>query len=148
MTLSRKRTASVDALLEPSEIEAGRRREGVLDEAREIDRTEQAGAVGRQRLLAARIGGVDLLAVVQVVTRIDAVDEDDARLGEIVGRLHQRSHSARAWHGAVDLAAEVELPGPVLAHGGEKRVRHQHRQIEVAQALGIGLGVDEGLDVG
>ena len=62
--------------------------ERMLDKARQIDRAEQAGAVGRQRLLATRIGRLDLLAIPQVVPAVDAVDEDDAGLGIGVGRAH------------------------------------------------------------
>src|SRR3546814_12025409 len=53
----------------------------MLDQRHEVDRPEQAGAVGRQRLLAAGIGRADRLAVVELVALVDAVDEDHARLG-------------------------------------------------------------------
>ena len=61
---------------------------GVAHEAREIDRAEAAAAVRRQRLLGAGIGRLDRLAVVEVVVAVDAVEEQDARLGVVVRRAH------------------------------------------------------------
>ena len=43
------------------------------------------------------VGCVDRLGITERVLPVDAVDEDDARLGEGVGRAHDRVHSARAW---------------------------------------------------
>ncbi len=53
MTLSRKRTAVRHALLDLRQIQGGGGRKRLGDELREIDRAEEAGAVGRQRLLTA-----------------------------------------------------------------------------------------------
>ncbi len=115
------------ARLELGQIERRAVGEGMLDQVCQVDGTQEAGAVRGQWLLAARIGRVDLLAIAQVVARVDAVDEDDARLGEIVGRLHDALPQRGRGQRAVDLAGELELPGAVLAHGCEEGVRHQHR---------------------
>ena len=75
----------------PAETGLGRTRpcrRRVLDEEREVDRAQAAAAVGRQRLFGAGVGGLDGLAVVQVVVRVHAVEEQDARLGVVVGRAH------------------------------------------------------------
>ena len=96
----------------------------------------------------ARIRGVDRLAVVEVVACVDAIDEHDARLGVVVGRAHDALPQCARREGAVDLAAELQLPRTVGAHGGEEIVGDQHRQIEVAQPAGFRLGFDEGFDVG
>jgi hypothetical protein len=57
-------------------------------------------------LFAAWIGRRHRLAISQVVGGIDAIDEDDARLGDIIGRAHQpRPQIARA-HCAIDLIVE------------------------------------------
>ena len=101
----------------------------------------------RQGFLSARIGRIDRLTISEVVLCVDAVDEDDAGLGVGVGGAHHAIPQRACGHGLVDLAAEDERPGRVVAHGADEGVRHQHRQIEVAQAYRIGLGVDEGLDV-
>ena len=88
-TLSSMRTATCDDL-----GEAGRSRmrafgsNGLAHEARQVDRAQAAAAVGRQRLLGAGIGGLDRLAVVQVVVAVHAVEEQHARLGVVVGRAH------------------------------------------------------------
>ena len=60
MTLSRKRTASPTRSFELADIERGPGGEGMLDELGKVDRAEQAGAERRQRLLAARVRGVDV----------------------------------------------------------------------------------------
>ena len=52
--------------------------EGIDDEAGEVDRTQQACAVGRKHLLAARIAGADLFAMREIVEMVDPVDEDHA----------------------------------------------------------------------
>ena len=62
--------------------------ERIDHELGEVDRTQQAGAVGRQRLLAAGVGGADVLAPPVVVHLVDAVDQDEARLGEVVRGDH------------------------------------------------------------
>ena len=148
MTSSRKRTAVAVSASSRASSRLASRRERLVDEAREIDRAQQARAMRRQRLLAARVGGADLLAVGEVVRGVDAVDEDDARLGVVVGGAHDAVPERARRHRAVDLAVEDEVPRLVVAHGANEGVRHQHRQVEVAQAGRIGLGVDEGLDVG
>ena len=73
---------------ESLEIEARFRPERVGDEQREIDAAQAAAAVCGQRLFAARIGRFDCFAVREIVIGIDAVDENHARLGVIVGGLH------------------------------------------------------------
>jgi hypothetical protein len=120
----------------------------MLDELGKVYRTEQAGAERRKRLLTARVRGVDGLAVVEVVTRVDAVDEHDARLGEIVGRAHDALPQRARRQRAVDLAAEPEVPRAVIAHGSEEIIGDEHRQVEVAQSPRLGLRIDEGFDVG
>ena len=123
-------------------------REGIADEGCKIDRSEQARAVGRERLLTARIGGADLLAVGEVVHGIDAIDEDHAGLGIVVGRAHDALPERARPHSPIDRAFERQRPGVVALDGGHEGVRDQHREIEVSEARRIGLGVDEGLDVG
>ena len=44
-------------LLQAGGVEAGVRRERLLDQPRQVDRAQQAGAMRRQGLLAARVGG-------------------------------------------------------------------------------------------
>ena len=80
-------------------------RERLAHEARQVDRAEQARAVGRQRLLAAGVGGADVLAPPVVVHLVDAVDQDEARLGEVVGRRHDDVPHAARRQRLVDLAA-------------------------------------------
>src|SRR5262245_48474487 len=64
-------------------IELRRIAEGMAYETREIDRAQQARTIGRQRLLAAGIGGADVLAEPVVVHFIDAIDQHEPRLCEV-----------------------------------------------------------------
>ena len=95
----------------------------------------------------AGVGGVDGLAVGEVVACVDAVDEDHARFGGVVGRAHDPLPQVARRHLAMDGAGELERPRGALAHRVHERVAHQHRQVEHAQLARFALGVDEGLDV-
>jgi hypothetical protein len=98
----------------------------VLDEAGQVDRAQAAAAVGRQRLLGAGVGGLDGLAVVQVVVAVDAVEEQDARLGVVVGRAHDLVPQLARAHLAVHPHAVVALVGAGrLDVGGGLGLVHQ-----------------------
>ena len=105
-TLSSMRVNTRTTSRYSSQSKFGVVRERVAHEARQIDRAEQAGAIGRQRLLAARVGRADVLAPPVVVHLIDAVDQDEARLGEIVGGGHDDVPHAPRRHGLVDPAGD------------------------------------------
>jgi hypothetical protein len=154
----------VDHLAEAGVIELGLVAEGVPDEGRQVDRAQAAAAVGRQRLFGAGVGGLDGLAVVQVVVRVHAVEEQDARLGVVVGRAHDlvpqlaRAHLAVHPHAVVALvgAGGLDLFGGLgLVHqldvavgldGLHEGVGDADRDVEVGEVAFI-LGVDEFLDV-
>ena len=87
-------------------VDKGVRGEGGAHQARQVDRAEEAGAVGRQRLFAAGIGRVDGLAVGEIVARVDAVNEDHTRLGVVVGRPGDRVEQRPGADRLIDLAAE------------------------------------------
>ena len=90
-------------------VEARLLRERLAHEARQVHRAEQAGAVGRQRLLAAGVGGADVLAPPVVVHLVDAVDQDEAGLGEVVGRGHDDVPQPPGRQRLVDLAGDQAL---------------------------------------
>lgn len=92
-------------------VDARLAREGLLHQRRKVDRAEQAGAVWRQRLLAARVGRADCLCVVEIVARIDAVDEDDAGFGPGEGRGDDLVPERARLQRLVDRAIEDEVPG-------------------------------------
>ncbi len=87
-------------------VEARLLRERPVHEARQVHRAEQAGTVGRQRLLAAGVGGADVLAPPVVVHLVDAVDQDEAGLGEVVGRGHDDVPQPLGRERLVDLAGD------------------------------------------
>ena len=129
-------------------VEMGVLAEGLGHQPRQVDRAQQAGAIGRQRLLAAGVGGGDGLAIGEVVHRVDPVDEDHPRLGIVIGGAHHPVPQIAGRQGVIDLAAETQVPGRVGLDRGHEGVGHQHREVEHAQPGGIGLGGDEGLDIG
>ena len=128
-------------------VDVGGRGERVAHQRREVDRAEQAGAVGRQRLLRAGIGRANGLAVIEVVAGVDAVDEQHAWLGIVVGGLHDAVPQPACPDGAVGHAAEHQRPLAVRRHGGHEGVGGEHGEVEVAQPAGFALGGDERLDV-
>lgn len=74
--------------LDAGPIELGVCRERAVHKLGKIDRAQIAGPVGRQRDLAARIVGADLLEVAEVVPGIHAIDKDHPRLGVVICRAH------------------------------------------------------------
>jgi hypothetical protein len=92
---------------------------GCLHELGEVDRAEQAGPVRRQRLLAAGIGGADGLAPPVVVHLVDAIDQDETRLGVVVRRDHDHVPQVAGADLAVDLAGhQAVVAGDVALVGG------------------------------
>jgi hypothetical protein len=79
-------------------------RERSTHELGQVDRTQQAGAVGRQRLLTTGIGGAYVLAEPVVVHLVDLVDQDEPRFGKIIGRTHDHVPQAARRYGLVHLA--------------------------------------------
>ncbi len=94
-------------------VEARLLGERITHETGEIDRTEQARAVRRQRLFAAGIGRADVLAPPVVVHLVDAVDQHEAGLREVVRRGHDDVPEALGRQGLVDHAEHEAL---VVAH--------------------------------
>ena len=105
-------------------VEVGLVSEGLAHEFGQVDRAQQAGAVRGQWLLSAGVGGADVLAEPVVVHLIDLVDEDEARLGEVVGGRHDHVPQVTGLEGAVDLAGDqagtvgqiTVLLGPLAPH--------------------------------
>ncbi len=126
----------------------GARLERLAHQTRKVDRPQQAGAIRRQRLFATGVGGGDLLDIGQIVGLIDAVDEDHARFGVIIGGLHDAVPQIPRLHGLVDLAAELQIPRGIRLHRFHERIGDQHRQVEHAQPGAVGFGGDELFDVG
>ena len=155
---------TVDDAAEGGEIEAGALAEGVRDEQRQVDRAQAAAAVGRQRLFGAGVGGLDGFAVVKVVVLVHAVEEEDARLGVVVGGAHDLLPQVTGANLAIDPAAIAALVGAggldvgrgrgavrqfdvaVGFHRLHEGIGDADRDVEVGQVAGI-LGVDEFFDV-
>ena len=114
-TLSSMRVNTRTTSLYSSQSKRGLVGERVAHELGQVDRAEQAGAVGRQRLLAAGIGGADVLAPPVVVHLVDPVDQDETRLGEVVGRGHDPVPQLPRADVAVDLAGhQAVVAGDVV----------------------------------
>ena len=117
---------NADAFFQLGQIDIGAGFERMIHQPRQIDRPEQTGTIGRQWLFAARIGGVNVLAIGEVVLVVDAVDEDDARLGELVGRAHDALPQIARLERAHDAAGEDEIPILILADGADEGIGDQH----------------------
>ena len=90
---------------------------------------------------------MDGFAIGQIVASIDAIDEDYARLGVIVGGTGDAIEQRAGAQGAEHAATEAEIPVGIAGDGFHERVGRQHRKIEIAQAAGLTLGGDEILDI-
>ena len=120
------------------------------DKLRQIDRSQAATAIRWQRLLATRIGGGDGFAIIEIVVAVDAIQEKDARLGVVVGRVHDVGPQfARRWfpvhpHAVLSLVgtgiddvlggfrAVDELDRLVLLQGAHERIGDCDRNVEIA----------------
>jgi hypothetical protein len=87
-------------------VEMRLRGERVAHELGQVHRAEQAGPVGRQRLFAAGIGGADGFAPPVVVHLVDAVDQDEPGLGEVIRRDHDHVPQVPGTDVAIDLAGD------------------------------------------
>ena len=105
----------------------------MIDKTGEIDGAEEAGAIGRQGLLAARIGGLDRLAIGEIVLGVDAVDEDHPRLGGNVGGAENLLPQLARLYRAIGPAGEYKGPAGVRSHRIHECIGDQDREVEHAQ---------------
>ena len=120
----------------------------IADQPRHVDRAKQASTVGGQRLLAAGVGRGNRLAIAQVVGLVDPVDENHARLCDLIGRLHDRIPQIASLDGAVHGALEHQIPVAARLNRIHKRIGDQHRHVKHPQTGRVMLGSDEILNVG
>ena len=139
---------------------------GVAHKARQDDGPEVTAAVGRQGLLATRVGGRNFFAVTQVVVFVDAPQKQNAWLSKVVGRLHdgvpQLARRQALVHpqaiGALGgplgnalgtgLGAVYQLPVGAIDHGLHELIAHAHRDVEIVPAPWRALGGDEVQHIG
>ena len=121
--------------------------EGIRHQSRHVDRAQQAGTIGRQRLFTAGVCGGDGFDIVQVVGRVDPVDEDHAGFGEIIGAFHDLVPQIARLHRVIDLAVELQIPGRIGLDGLHEGIGDQNGQVEHAQPCSIGFRGDEGFDI-
>jgi len=152
----------LDHAAEFLEVESGFFGERVGNESRQIDRTQAAAAIRRQRLLGAGVRRLDRLAVVEVLSRLmRSRNRMPGSAWSYVERMIW-SHSSRARslrytpQAVVALVAVVARPGfrlvdqfdgQVILDGGHEVIRHPDREVEIGELAPV-LGVDELLDVG
>ena len=131
-----------------------------------VETTQTAAAIIGQRLLTTRIGGLDVLAVGQIVLGIDAIQKQNARLGCRVSALHDAVPDIAGTHTAVDpqpvralmctLSPEIvarlgrmhQLELRVVVHGLHECIGHTHRHIEIIQLTTLLLGGNEIKNIG
>ena len=88
-------------------VEGGPLGEGLAHKLGQIDRPQQAGAIGGQGLLTTGVGGADLLAEPVVVHLVDLVDQDEAGLCIVIGGGHDDVPQLARGQGLVDLAGHL-----------------------------------------
>jgi len=89
--------------------------EGIHDELRQIDGAEQARAVRGQGLLAAGVRGANIFAPPVIVHLVDAIDQHEAGLREIVRRGHDHiPHAARRQRAIHTTRHEAAVVGEVV----------------------------------
>ena len=137
-----------DQVVQRIKVQRGFGSEGVLHQPREVDRAQKAGAIGRQGLFAAGVGGRDILDIAEVVHPVYAVDEDHAGFGIVIGGAHDPVPQIAGADRPVGAAPEDQRPVGVGLSRLHEGVRHKHRQVEHPQPRGVLLGGDEILDVG
>jgi hypothetical protein len=113
-------------------VEPGLGAERVADEGGEVDRAQQAAAVRRQGLLAAGVGSADVLAPPVVVHLVHPVDQDETRLGEVVGGHHDHVPQVPRADVTVDLAGhQAVFAGHVVHRGGPLAPHHLGSVLQV-----------------
>ena len=88
-------------------VEGGLLGEGIAHEGGQVDRAQQTGPMGRQRLFTAGVGGTDLFAEPVVVHLVHLVDQDETGLRIVVGRGHDDVPQLARGQGLVDLAGHL-----------------------------------------
>ena len=134
-------------------------------ETSEIDRTQAAAAIRGERLLRARIGRLDFLAVIKVVVRVHTVQKQYPRFRVIVGGLHDLFPQIACARFAIDPLTVYSLirAGALfffcwlgemhqfhVAIGFDRaheRICYRDRNIKVGEIATV-LGVDECFDIG
>ena len=164
-TLSSMRTATFVTFENASKSKRAFGVNGIDDERRQIDAAEAAAAVGGSGCSPQGFVASIFLAVGKIVIGVHAIDENHARLGVVVGRIHDLLPQIARLDRAVDPAAVRglafgrahyflarrhrmhQIPVAARFHRAHERVGHRHADVEVAQ-VALVLGVDEFLDVG
>ncbi len=89
--------------------------ERLFNELRQVHRSEKTAAIGRQRLLTTGVGRTDVLAEPVIVHLVDAVDEDESRLGVVVRGRHDQIPQLPRPYGAVYAAGHLPTFIPEIA---------------------------------
>ena len=147
-------------------VEARVLAEGVDHETGQVDRPEAAAAMVGDRDLAAGVRRLDPFGVVEIVLRVDPVEEQHSGLGGVVGVAHDRLPELAGADRRIDpepvappvgaagdlrragLGLVHELEGAVGLDGLHQRVGHAHGDVEVVELARLPLGADELHDVG
>src|SRR4249919_3541152 len=111
--------------------------------AHEIEGAQETRAKGRQRLLAAWIGGCDCLAVLQIVLFVDSVDKYNARLCPIPCRPHYRFPEGPGVDEPVYLSFKTEWEETASVNSTHKLVSNSNAEIKPTKFIIILFSMDE-----
>ena len=122
----------------------------VLQHEGQVDGTEVATLVRKERLFTAGIGRLDRPDVRRRIVAVEAVEEDDAGLAVLPRQLDdQVEHLAGVVPGHLDPVARVtHRVVASLAHRAHEVLGQPHRDVEVVEDVLLFLGGDELQDVG
>ena len=104
MTLSSRRTASALRCADGIQIQAGVRTEWFVHEARQVDRTQVAGTVRRQRYLAAGVRGADMFTIAKIILPVDSVNKQHTGFCALIIGAHDLFPQTTRRHLAQDPA--------------------------------------------
>ena len=98
----------------------------IRDQPRHIDRPQQTGAIGRQRLLTTRIGRRNGFAIIEIVGLIDPVDKDHTWFGEFKCGIHDLIPKLDRPQGVIDLPLKDQIPRFIRFDCCHKSIRDQN----------------------
>ena len=139
-------------------------------ELRQVDRSQAAVFVRTKELLAAGVGGFQLVQMRDRVAAVGGIQEQHARLAVVVCLAHDLVEQVARPHalvnldgdagflGLLDVAVEAavlgvghirefQVPAAVVLHRSHEGIGDAHRDVEVGDLVLVGLAGDEFLDI-
>ena len=88
-------------------------------------------------MLTAGIGGRNLFGIGEVVGGIDAINENHAWFGIVIGGLHDLVPQIPRLHRVIHLAFEHQIPRTIRLDRGHEIIGDENGQVEHAQSHSV-----------